>query len=628
MMLAFHLLFASMAPLQTPPVITYETVAKPVRLVLADVSKTTGITLTAAPTVASEPVIVHLKDAPVKEFLQHLSDALLSHWKPREKGFVLELDSEKIRKAGDAELSFRIGQVERALKERLHEMSEQPYSPASLDAALEKYAKRITEKDVDVDEEIGYLSIPMDRLAARALAAVGSERLAKMPKNSKLRMSSTPGPGELDGGQAFAELIHMLDGEIEKWNPAVQRSRLPAEEQEKLLGHMGASTALWVELTQQYEAITARVHVDYGKGVGEDAFTTLNLPMPVYEDADDEKRPVKSHAIKLSPASAALGSEWVPESRSISADLGQRLVRPLETDPLSYGISEVLLQMANVEGKNLIAVPSDKFGYAYPMPESLEQFVKSSEEDLLYSREGKWLVVTPTKPIEARDDRRDRGELQQLFLKRMEDKMGLAEVYSRYLYSHRDAKPWTFEQSVFDFAFHEDFATDEPGSIFYGSLSDEQISRLFSKEGLGPDDLTAEQKEILKSTLLRDVYRFVDNKLVELGPGGFPSGFRVNAAELVEPVAIFFTAGRSMALSPMDFEAVKSDFQEFSQPLPSKFFQGSRRLIRIATPLALPALMVRETHRTGKEAIPLTAFPEEFRNGLEKAKAWYKLHGG
>ena len=85
------------------PLVTIRTGAPTVAQFLADLSQQAGVKLTSAGVVASERIVVNVKDAPLNELLAKIAEVTTAEWQTRDGGYRLERTPSVLRKVRGAQ---------------------------------------------------------------------------------------------------------------------------------------------------------------------------------------------------------------------------------------------------------------------------------------------------------------------------------------------------------------------------------------------------------------------------------------------------------------------------------------------------------------------------------------------
>lgn len=602
--------------------VTYRTVAKPVKAVLLEVSKQAGVTLVAAPTVENEPVIVSVKDAPLKEFIEKLSDALLCQWKQKGSQLVLELDSGKLRKAEDEENSFRVKYIEQKMHLGMAKVDSQSFEPGALDDLIAGIRKQRASVSLPKgDEKLLELPTPLERLGWRLMASLGAQTLANLKPFQRVVLSPQPKGGELDATEAFARLLPIYNAEARNYVAATERAQMPQSSFNGVELATG-DFRIYMELSRTRDQdITGKVVLQ----VGEDQFLTEDVALEdsrlTEESEREQERLRKGRTIKFSPDSAALMESFSSRERKVSSELRQKVAHPTTFDPLSFGVSDALLQLADSDGKNLIAVVSDEFGYGYQVLPTLEWFLDDAKDEILLDRTGSWIVVTPTKPISSREQRTDRSVLEEIVGKLQQSKFGELELVAQYLFNHQSSRPWNLEADAVPLVTGNKFAEQEVTLLFFGSLTQPQKDQLFGS-GLTLRDLAPEQRDFLRAALYVDPGALLP-KALQPTREGFPRDLVLKGEDSSEETAAFEVYGQQVAVTPEELTEILASWPtETGKPVPKVFFPSRHRKITFLksdgdSPYHLE---LDEIHVTSDKPIALAQFPEAFRKRYEKAK--------
>lgn len=501
--------FASASPVTFQKSLTYDTVAKPVFKILRDLSAATGKKYKAVGPVANEPVIVAVTDVAADELLNRLAEAVLGRWKDADGYKVLELDPSKVIAAEKTEHSAAVAETQRRLKERMADLDKVPLSETALTAqfqrTLEFYTRPMTNEGLLPPSGPPDLVKPGERLTDRLLLRLGPEVLVDLPEKTVIVFSTNPGSGERSFPFPVDDLIEKYRSEQLAWakvaenmHPVGQWEHL-FEEDAEFLKH--ERNKLEVKLS-----ITNRSFWNCSATIS-DATGPFDGGGVNWDDADEFRLsptswspPVEKIVWKLSSESEALVKGF-PKGR-LTGNSRTLLLSPTVRDPLSYGISEVLLQLAHRSNLSLIAILEDRLAYEYEWPlyspnsaKVLTKYLNDCEE--VIQQKGKWLVVAPLRAASRQRQRVDRGSLEELAKGVESDEFGALEKLASFLYANPYANRAGLAERLLKSLHPRRPWPELEQARFYGALSDTQRAALLAGRELTYGDLNAAQRSLL-----------------------------------------------------------------------------------------------------------------------------------
>lgn len=374
-MLSVLLILAGQGPDLAKPV-TLRMPAVPVTDVLGEVSKQVGFRFEASQ-VRDWPIIVSVKAFRAGELLDRIAEVTDAEWVKERDRWVLTRSAARVRKAVDLELADRAARLKPVVDALPTEMSEEDIERAVAD--IKKNFLLMKEYGGAVSQVGG--PSPANVLLNHILKRMPIEQLAAMPISSYVSFSTTPRPGQQPLAPIPSAGWRAYRKARERFATLVE---IPAE---------FVSTASWlrIPLTGQPRVVvgfarpkaTANIECSIlimdASGQLVDVATQRIVPTP---QAVDSVSPPAKEAFPLRDESRALlvalrlptsapvitmgvGNEFVhldgvdprrtPESQAI-------LRKAIEGEPMSFFVSDWLLDLADRTGRQLVAhVPDHTF---------------------------------------------------------------------------------------------------------------------------------------------------------------------------------------------------------------------------------------------------------------------------
>jgi hypothetical protein len=170
--------------------ITLRTVAKPVAEVLRDVSGQAGFTF-GANQVRDWPIIVSVKGLPVGQLLDRIAEVTDSEWVKERDRWVLTRSAARVKKAVDLELADRAERLKPVVDALPTEMSD-----AEIEAAAAEIKKTILEEQGSGLKTVMSGTSPANILLSVSLKRLSIREIAAAPISSFVSYSSDPRPGQ------------------------------------------------------------------------------------------------------------------------------------------------------------------------------------------------------------------------------------------------------------------------------------------------------------------------------------------------------------------------------------------------------------------------------------------------
>ncbi len=478
--LAFALGIAALSFSQVPtaapnPKITFKTVAVPVGVALAEISKQAGIRLTASPQVAGEIVVLALKDVPLADLKTQIAKACSAKWEATEGGEILVADLVQRRQEDQKERSEAIAEMAKQLKQRVDALNP---------------PKRDPKAKVDDEEEFmmeQYMAMGASNKAIILLAnALGAANLSAIDAKSRVVYSSHPNRMQKPLAGNYNQILSQLVAEHNKEAAERQkeRSQHPVEENEQMkrmremFGDFDESedgpvegtpskAILVVSRQQLMGGLTLQLKVFNEKGqvvirgtqmlsTGGGMFSALDLeemefgPDGLPKAKPQTNAPAGEKPIVFSDATKELSemsnvTTMANSTRKMSDELKMKLLNPDQFDPLSFSHSEALIALATQKGKPLVACLPDAMetlmGMYMPKPEGMtpSAYSNSVKNAVFISTDGPFVYVKPVNSAKSRRDRLDRVALGQFL--RSVDAKGSVILDDLAVYAQRSNSP-------------------------------------------------------------------------------------------------------------------------------------------------------------------------------------------
>jgi hypothetical protein len=478
-MLACALVLSSLifsSPLVPDATVSYETRAKTIPRILAELSQLEHVNLTAAPELANEPLIIHVDQVPLNDLLKKIGEASCGSWVSEGGHPKLIFDQSRFEQEMQTNKAARIKGLEEGLSTQRDLISQ---GPITIERAL-KMAQEIADstKTENIQTTTGgttsdgpiasyetdFVDGPATCASARALLTLGAEKLAALPPGRYV-YSDQPTLWQQPVGADGANILAQFKKDCAVWSAGFAQVRAHRNiktatdsEGDPLIPSPRAENAVKFDLMVETSAagppnIEIRFYDKEGKVVDEDHNGILDLNGPLQEDSfakkglpktrfldltDDAKHILRLFMPRVSAEDFSGSESLLPSparSIDISSALKSQLLKPSEFDPLYWAQSEIAIGVAKHREQQLVAsVPDDLFLHWYETIDRVDldnpimlQVLCSLKE------ESNWLIVTPLDRAEAMSNRANRGNLQILCSALSQPRTPAIEAIGAYL---------------------------------------------------------------------------------------------------------------------------------------------------------------------------------------------------
>jgi hypothetical protein len=499
--------------------------------ILDALSKETGIPLKASPYFENEVLVVSVKERPIREVLGKLADAVSGQWRFEGGAYLLARDLKKTQEEERESNARRVEQV-KELQAGAREMLAKDFSPQTLEDAARQREDLETKMQGRIDYEVWrkYEQLanlgPFQRAAMRLLVGIDPKILAGIGPRDRVVFSTSPTSMQRPIGGHATAAIEQLIGEQRLW--ADVQAQMPGDDERRMfVGSFETPRKAFKKPIGKVLFIANRsawsddvdfsmlvVDVD-GKAVGRVDLQEDSLRRHVPEERKTENE--SRDPIGLSEASkrftdlasarmTGIGSKsaWQQPAR----DLVELLLQPEKVDPLSFILSDVLLQLADRKKMDLMAVANDAdlLWMSTVGTKNKGLTVGTAEkmfgETLKYDDSSGWMTVRPADPYQARLDRLDRHAMGGLF--RAIDKEGRLSLDSIASYLLKSRGPNVFVTQMIcrllDPQVVADFwqKGDEDALRLYATLTPIQRQALRGGQKLAYGSLSPQQQALVR----------------------------------------------------------------------------------------------------------------------------------
>jgi len=581
-LLAFAFSFSvSLSPLKQQA-ISYSTVATPISRVLEDFGKQFHLKLFARGDMGRQPIIISVKDVPVKDLLEKVAKVAYGTWVEGDGGYELRRDEAAIQAAEKARHKELVDGYAKAIADASAE--DQKAGPYSIEKAHDFFdaMKKSRDRGQSLSEaeqkrigEVMAVPRPAEIALHEILAAIGPEALAAIPKGTTVVFSTRPNRRQLQFEAGSEQIVaNYLAGE-KNWNQAWGETPHPqhfggrvsldenkgpdkVDRMEVSISnesdYVTATLAVvGVETSQadqsRYQLRTALNETDngihFGKGVPKDqqiptspeARWLISFKNVGVEESSEESS-TESYTLDIARPK--------PEPPGMAA----KLLRPDEFEPLSWSASELLIGLAHLDNVGLVAVLPDNW-WKETLTSAASDEVRSSIEadsNVRGSFKDGWLEIRTADPEQSLSERTDRTELAALLGSLHDPKNWRLDILGGYYAKHyRDLSPLADDYIAIPDQVAQGYTEKWPKDqlAFYGSLSPFDRQALFSGGAIRLGDLPAEAQSILDGMIRNGTVPLSedDPNALTIPPMGFgssdllPDGIDPNGALRVESTA-------------------------------------------------------------------------------------------
>jgi hypothetical protein len=518
--------------------ITFTHVAAPAKTVLDALSAEAGVTLLTSPVIATETLVIDVRDVTLADLMKRLSDALNADWREERGGIRLVRSPARQKAEQDAELAKRLSEMSKALeKQRTLEKGMKPFDAAEADdlaRAMEALSKSQTTNEWN--EHLYRRANALDqrtpglRAVTRILTKFSAEQLVALPENERIVFSSQPTPMQRPMTPAMLAEVQRFVAEQNVWAAAAKKI-WPTEEHvdggpwisgmywRKEIAGVPRKSLLTIRKDSfgRYLNCELRVYDEKGQLV---ASGSQSLHSLTYEDHQEiakriEEASGKEEPVAFSEEAITIGKLFTrmygseQDEVEVPPALMQKLLNPEKHDPLSWGATEALLAIARARDANLVAVLSDmlvSLAYAYGSEKVTPSRIwmgLTSYTQMAHREEEGWLVLWPEEREKSRLFSADRAVLGQLLRSAVprgrlsfEDKILMAKALPDANDAMMSSLVYFANAVVGDRTMMQ---WDQPWAALklLGSLTPHQLQALQSGQKLVYRSLTPEQKQLL-----------------------------------------------------------------------------------------------------------------------------------
>lgn len=432
--------------------VTFQSRAAQVGPLLDALSTANKIKLKAVGPLARQVVLVDVKDQPLDVFMKHLAAVTAGAW--TQNGDTYELaESQSLVKADEAaDIALRAKGFARSLANQVKAAGGQPTSETDIYRMLADLKSTWDQIQTNPDDPSGSLyekaqkiqdALPVTQFVRKVLVSIPPAELAALPLDTRVVFSTNPNRMQRPLGNIAQRGLAQFAQEFSMLNAAM--ARFPREQQDMFTGTIGGflsrgtpsklilactryagdNVSIEAQVVDQRGGILASNSTNLsGMEFGEEAWTgpvkdpAIKKEVPIDPQIDKNETVLKiSEESKTYYALASRGADGSKGGLELVQEpLKSKVMNPEQYDPLSYGISDLLIGAAADKKKPIIAlVPDNAYLYEGGAIKASQLFKQLEDMSVMTitDKDG-WLLGRPARPSDARLSRVNRTAYGQL----------------------------------------------------------------------------------------------------------------------------------------------------------------------------------------------------------------------
>lgn len=368
--------------------VTFACRAARVPVLLEALSQHVGVSLKTVPALEDEVLVVDVHDLPLRDLLTKIGDESLSEWNRTEGVWYLSKSSVKVRELAKSERARKIESIKKVMAQIADEIRE-PISVDSVQKRIEEMRKLDEQSErFDAQRYSRRMTLarqnPVGRALSRLFLKLDPAQLVDLGPGERVVFSSHPTPMQRPLPAGATQIIANLAAEQRDY-AAILGSLPPSNEADfdvsfgrpapKKPFKSTPARVLLVVTDERYSetpTVSLRVYDEKGAPLASYEFWPSQLEWDARER--QAKPPANSDPspIQFSPDSVAYSTALAKIRDRRSGDLPDiapewldRLARPDLFEPLSYGATDLLVQMAKSKGGQLVLSVRDELGQTF-----------------------------------------------------------------------------------------------------------------------------------------------------------------------------------------------------------------------------------------------------------------------
>jgi hypothetical protein len=425
---------ASLASAQdTSKPVDYTTRAKPISVVLSELSKKTGLKLTCTAELDSEPVILRFQGVPLKEAMDKIALVFAGDWRKQPDGFEL-VRGKKAEQLHAAVIQTYADDFAAAVKNLAKERGlDVPYTASTAGDEIKDLFRSAAGPAIN-PEIFNHVSdkSPLVRLLVRVLAKMNPKDVVSSTLEGPCIYSNQPtslqAPLSVDLRDAFdqySEEQGILDGAVANIS-GEPKDKTDWAHQYFSYGSRDPVARVLLTLSGSRGRYYAGLLLADASGkIIDEGSVDVNSNSDAKANALEQSKIYRNAKVTTPLGPVAL--DILPNInnqenfRRVKADTAAVLLAPTETEPLAIATSDVVLGLAAKDNVNVAVLPpDDSNNWCYVIGRSGKVSLAAFEQQAAYSKEldvseeNGWLIGSPTDPLEIARLRLSRPALEGL----------------------------------------------------------------------------------------------------------------------------------------------------------------------------------------------------------------------
>jgi len=607
--------------------ITYESAAKPVGAVLADLAAITGLKLHANAEANREMVLVSVHDAAPKDLFDRIALVTGCEWEQVGDSYTLKPSPSLRVRERNQMLARRTEAIAAAIKQRAKTATE-PGQDKTADAQAK--SPDTFESLLSEDDSNEFITRLLQLVDPESLAQIEPEGRAVWATNNPTRTQTLIEGNSAALVQEWVGRHNALAAQVPAELKDQPVSGYPPGMEEEIRYDLAAvrepvaKVLLIVEREKPSEDfLNVAVHAYDAKGellLKADCTIGTSDDSPNAADKSDESPPADSSLPIVYSADSkelieATKDSSIIESHppKVSASLRTELMHPERKDPLAYLVSDCLFCCAKDRGKDVVAdVPDSSLeGLGLvnggQIPKTANEARTAFDDEMSLKEDGKYLMVRPREPALDLENRVDRGALRRLLVSvdqksipSLEDLADFAladpapadnPISSDYISVfadegvlggyHESDDGWVALQFLGSLSPSERQNLREGGKLAFQSLS-QNSQRRASQLLFGADNVLEPEIPPKSNAEFQQNRSDFRHEPTELLPSGIPSGAFVSAAGKTAPIICASAEGTPVPRVVDIVELAWRSLRPASRsPLPKEGILGSRTIFNL-----------------------------------------------
>jgi len=539
--------------------VDYTTAAKPTRLVLLDLSKQTGIQLRVDAPMEDEPLILRLKSVPLQEAMDKMAEVFAADWVDHHGYWQLERSDQKVAALKQRVLDERT----RAFKDSIDALVKLEETNPPLDAVhANAIAQQFSGRKVDtggytatLEDFLTDSQLPGMRFCVKVLGNMDPKELAAIPPNTRVVFSSSPNsmqralppidPADVQNFMEQRKIVHdafqkvKIDPTASSLFGDIDSALVTTKPMRLICSTRNLGSQLLLQFTMVDDKGAQILYDNEILGVTwKERFEGRAQRNKIRQQKDGY--PLSKEVLELAARDNMQGNAFTP----ITAELQDKLLNPVEHDPLSYATSDILLNGASQSNSNLIGLPDDSVednaryavssGGGKTSLVKFRSYLNASESTLDIGDQ--WIVLKPLDPVTAAEETANRNSLRDYFNSCVQD--GYCSIEASAKFAAENSRNMTSNWPVFG---AQCLLNTQSVTLFiqpcdtmrlFGSLTDTQQSTVASKSlTLRLNELGEDQRSMIYDF----VFNSANNYIVDTGNTKYKWGDMVNEPTEVLP---------------------------------------------------------------------------------------------